>query len=219
MITTIYRIIRHGLEHLWRQRILSAATLVVIVLTLFAFESLIIGNKIFSSALNSIQNKIDISVYFKPDTPEDQILNIQKSLEEMSQVKAVDYVSKDQALQIFEANHKNDPTISQAITQLGTNPLSASLNIKAQNPSDYSTIAGYLNTDSVKGLVENVSYNQNQSVIDRLAKIINISREAGIILTIILAFIAVLVAFNTIILAIYSNKEEIEIMRLVGASN
>ncbi len=219
MATAIYRIIKHALEHLWRQRLLSVATLVVMVMTLFAFGSLIVGNHILTSALNSIQEKIDISVYFKTTTPEDQILNIQKTLQQMSQVKSVQYISNAQALQIFEQQHANDPTISQALNELGTNPLSASLNIKANNPNDYPVIANYLNGSQVSGLVENVSYNQNQLVIKRLAEIINISREAGLILTIILAFAATLIAFNTILIAIYSNREEVEIMRFVGASN
>ncbi len=207
------------MEHLWRQRLLSVATLVVMVMTLFAFGSLIVGNHILTSALNSIQEKIDISVYFKTTTPEDQILNIQKTLQQMSQVKSVQYISNAQALQIFEQQHASDPTISQALNELGTNPLSASLNIKANNPNDYPVIANYLNGSQVSGLVENVSYNQNQLVIKRLAEIINISREAGLILTIILAFAATLIAFNTILIAIYSNREEVEIMRFVGASN
>jgi cell division transport system permease protein len=219
MATAIYRIIKHALEHLWRQRLLSVATLVVMVMTLFAFGSLIVGNHILTSALNSIQEKIDISVYFKTTTPEDQILNIQKTLQQMSQVKSVQYISNAQALQIFEQQHASDPTISQALNELGTNPLSASLNIKANNPNDYPVIANYLNGSQVSGLVENVSYNQNQLVIKRLAEIINISREAGLILTIILAFAATLIAFNTILIAIYSNREEVEIMRFVGASN
>lgn len=198
---------------------MSVATLVVMVMTLFAFGSLIVGNHILTSALNSIQEKIDISVYFKTTTPEDQILNIQKTLQQMSQVKSVQYISNAQALQIFEQQHANDPTISQALNELGANPLSASLNIKANNPNDYPVIASYLNSSQVSGLVENVSYNQNQLVIKRLAEIINISREAGLILTIILAFAATLIAFNTILIAIYSNREEVEIMRFVGASN
>ncbi|MCL5016382.1 MAG: ABC transporter permease [Patescibacteria group bacterium] len=219
MATTIYRIIKNALSHLLRQRLLSVATLVIMVMTLFAFGSLIVGNHVLTSALNSIQSKIDISVYFKPDTPEDQILAIQQSLEQMSEVENVQYVSKDQALQTFEQQHANDPSISQALTELGSNPLSASLNIKANNPNQYQDIANYINSTSVSSMVENVSYNQNQLVIQRLAAILNISREAGLILTIVLAFAATLIAFNTILLAIYSNREEVEIMRLVGASN
>jgi cell division transport system permease protein len=97
--------------------------------------------------------------------------------------------------------------------------LRASLNIKAYNPKDYSAIAAYLNNESLSPIIEMISYNQNQLVIERLVKIIDIGRQAGFLLTILLATVASIVSFNTILLAIYSSREEIGIMRLVGASN
>ena len=219
MATTLYRIIKHGLQNLWRQRLLSVATLLVILLALLVFEGLMIFNTISNKAFDTIQDKIDVSVYFKTTTSEDDILRIKQSLEGLSEVKSVEYISRDKALDIFKANHQNDSTINQAIDQLGENPLEASLNVKAKDPSKYSVISSYLSNDSLKDLVDKVSYQQNQIVIERLAKIVNYGRTGGLILAIVFAFLAVLVAFNTIILAIYSNREEIEVMRLVGASD
>lgn len=219
MVTTLYRIIKHGFQNFWRQRLISVATLTVMLLALIVFSSLIIFNVVATSALNSIQEKIDISVYFKTNSPEDEILRIKRSLEELEEVKNVEYVSRDRALEIFKERHSQDATITQAIEELADNPLSASLNIKAKDPDQYSLIASYLDNSALEEYVEKVSYAQNQVVIDRLASIINVSRQAGVLLTIVLAVVAVLVVFNTILLAIYSNKEGIEIMRLVGASN
>ncbi len=219
MATTLYRIIKHGFQNFWRHRLISIATLFVILLALMVFEGLIVFNRISQQAFNTIQSKIDISVYFKTTTSEDDILNIQSQLEKLTEVKSVDYISQTQALATFEAQHQGDQTISQAIQQLGTNPLEASLNIKANDPSKYSDIASYLQNPSFSSLIDNISYQQNQVVIDRLAKIVNIGREGGLILTVLFAVLAILVAFNTILLAIYSNREEIEVMRLVGASN
>lgn len=198
---------------------LSVATLLVILLALLVFEGLMIFNTVSNKAFDTIQDKIDISVYFKTTASEDDILRIKQSLEGLSEVKSVDYISRDKALDIFKANHANDQTITQAIQQLGENPLEASLNIKARNPSQYSVIASYLQNDSLKDLVDKVSYQQNQVVIERLAKIVNIGRQGGLALTAIFALLAILVAFNTILLAIYSNREEVEVMRLVGASD
>ncbi len=198
---------------------ISVATLTVMLLALLVFSSLIIFNVVAVSALNSIQEKIDISVYFKTTAPEDEILRIKQSLEGLNEVKNVNYVSRDRALEIFKEKHASDAAITQAVNELETNPLEASLNIKANDPGNYSVIASYLNNDSLKDYVDKVSYAQNQVVIDRLASIINVSRQAGVGLTAILAIVAVLVVFNTILLAIYSNREGIEIMRLVGASN
>ncbi len=219
MATTLYRVIKHGFQNFWRQRLLSVATLLVILLALLVFEGLMIFNTVSNKAFDTIQDKIDVSVYFKTTAPEDDILRIKQSLEGLSEVKSVDYISRDKALDTFKAAHANDQTISQAIQQLGENPLEASLNVKAKNPSQYSVIASYLQNDSLKDLVDKVSYQQNQVVIERLAKIVNIGRQGGLALTAIFAFLAILVAFNTILLAIYSNREEVEVMRLVGASD
>jgi len=219
MVTTIYRIFKHGFQNFWRQRLISVATLTVMLLALIVFSSLIIFNVVATSALDSIQEKIDISVYFKTNAPEDEVLRIKRSLEELEEVKSVEYISRDKALEMFKERHLEDTTITQAVDELGENPLSASLNIKADDPSKYSLIASYLEHNTLDEYVEKVSYAQNQVVIDRLASIINISRRAGLFLTIILAIVAILVVFNTILLAIYSNREGIEIMRLVGASN
>jgi len=219
MITTLYRIIRHGFQNFWRQRLISVATLTVMLLAILVFSSVLIFNVVATSALDSIQEKIDISVYFKTSAPEDEILRIKGSLEELEEVKNVEYVSRDRALEMFKERHSEDTTITQAVDELEENPLSASLNIKARQPDQYALIASYLDNESLDSYVEKISYAQNQVVIDRLASIINVSRQAGLLLTVILAIVAILVVFNTILLAIYSNREGIEIMRLVGASN
>lgn len=219
MVTTFYRILKNGFQNFWRQRLTTVATLTVMLLALLAFLSLLVSSFVAEAALNSIQEKIDISVYFKTSAPEDEILRLKKSLEELGEVKSVEYVSRDKALDIFKERHVEDTTVTQAVDELGDNPLSASLNIKAKDPGQYSLIASYLKSGSLDQYVDKISYAENQEVIDRLASIIRTSRQAGFVITIILAVVAIIVVFNTILLAIYSNREGIEIMRLVGASN
>lgn len=220
MVTTLYRIIKYGLKNFWRQRLVTLATLTVILLALLVFQGLLIFNSVAGTVLQKLQDKIDISVYFKTNASEDEILRIQKSLEGLPEVKPpVEYVSKDAALETFKKKHENDANISKALEELEENPLPASLNIKAVDPRKYGAIAAYLENADFKDLIEEVSYSENQVVIDKLASIISISRQAGILLTIVLSLIAIVVSFNTILLAIYANREEIGIMRLVGASN
>lgn len=219
MVTTIFRLFKYGAQTFWRQWLLSIATMVVILLALLVFEALIIFGVVAKTALGAIQDKIDISIYFKVETPEDEILATKRSLENLEEVKSVEYVSRDEALARFRERHKDDETIITALGELEENPLSASLNIKAQDPDDYATIAAYLNNNVPTERVENITYNQNQVVIDRLASIIRVSRQVGIFSALFLTVVAILVAFNTILLGIYSNREEISIMRLVGASN
>ena len=219
MATALYRLIRYGFQTFWRQRLLTVATMVVILLALLVFQGLIISGVVGNTALNAIQDKIDISVYFKTNTPEDEILRVKRELEDVEEVKEVEYVSRDQAYQRFQERHQGDETITKALEELEENPLSASLNIKAKNPEEYASVASFLESIVSDELVENITYNQNQAVIDRLGALIRVSRQVGVLAAIFLTVVAVLVSFNTILLGIYSNRDEIAVMRLVGASN
>jgi len=220
MFTKLYRLIKYSFQSFWRQKLLSVATMIVILLVLLVFQGIFIFGAIGESALQSIKDKIDISLFFKPDVPEDQILAVKTEVEALDVVKEVDYVSRDQALELFKERHKSDEKVSQALEELGENPLSASLNIKTNETEELPVVAAYLNNMVPDELVDEVSYNEdNKAIIDRLTAIIAVSEFAGIILALFLAIVAVLVAFNTVLLGIYSNRDEISIMRLVGASN
>ena len=219
MFTALYRIIKYGLQGFKRNSWLSVTTIIVMTLTLSVFLGLILFSVLTTDAINLLKEKIDISVYFKTTTSEDDILKIKRSLESLAEIKSVDYISRDQALAIFKERHKEEQTISEAINVLDQNPLSASLNIKAKDPKDYPVVAAYLNNETLKDSIEQVSYNQNQIVIDRLATIVDTVQKSGISLILILSVVAILVCLNAIMLAIHSTRDEISIMRLVGASN
>lgn len=219
MIVTLSRIIKYGWQGFLRNSWLSISTIGIMVLALIVFEGLILFNFITKGAVQSIQEKVDISVYFKSNASEDSILNIKRSLEGLSEVRLVEYISRDKALEEFKIRHAEDEIIIQTLEELDENPLLASLNIKAKKLDQYGTIAGYLETASLQDLIEKVTYAQNKIVIDRLTTLVSTFKKSVIILTLFLVFLAVLVTFNTIRLAIFSNSEQIEIMRLVGASN
>lgn len=219
MLTSIARIIKYSWQHLWRNKWLSAATLIIMILALIVFESLIIFGVITRTAIDILKEKIDISVYFKPATPESEILQIKKIIEGYEEVATVEYISRERALANFKERHRDDPTINQALQELEENPLSALINIKAEDPQLYEAIAQRLDNNEWRPLIQKMTYRQNQVVIDRLGKIINLGNKLGLLITIILALVAIIVTFNTVSLAIYSNRDEIGIMRLVGAPN
>jgi cell division transport system permease protein len=219
MLTIISRIVHYGFVNFWRNGWPSAATVAIMVLALLVVVGLIFFNEVTDRAVGSIQDKIDVSVYFKTNTPEDEVLNVKQSLESLAEVKEVEYVSQDKALEIFRERHKDDPDIKNAINELNRNPFVASLNIKAHRPEQYASIAQYLQAPNLQQYFDKVSYEENESVIQRLVQIISNVNRGGLILTVMLTLIAGLVVFNTIRLAIYSNRDEIGIMRAVGASN
>ncbi len=221
MFTIFSRIIHYGFKNFWRNGLLSTATVAIMVLALLVFTGLLIFDVAADRAVASIQDKLDIVVSFKKTTPEDEILRVKESLESLPEVKSVEYISTDKAIEIFKNSEtfKNKPEISQAINELNTNPLEASLNIKARLPSQYSSIAKYLDAPNLQDSISWVSYAENQVVIDRLIAIVNTINRGGLVSTLFLTLIAGLAVFNTIRIAIYSNRDEVGIMRAVGASN
>lgn len=219
MLISLTRIIKYGIHNFIRNGWLSVSTIGIMILALIVFEGLILFNYTGKQAVASIQEKIDISVYFKSNVPEDSILNVKRSLEGLDEVKFVEYVSREKALEEFKAKHAGDETILKTLGELEENPLLASLNVKAKELNQYDTIASYLETPSLKDLIEKVTYAQNQIVINRLSSILRTLNQGIAVMTIFLAFLAVIVTFNTIRLAIFSASEQINIMRLVGASN
>lgn len=219
MFVTLTRILKYGIQGFIRNGWLSTSTIVIMVLAMIMFEGLLLFNVVTERAITALQEKIDISVYFKSNVSEDSILDLKRAVENLAEVKKVEYISKEQALEEFKTDETQDATIRQALEELGANPLLPSLNIKANDPNEYKTIADYLNKPSLGELIEKISYTQNQVIIERLTRMVNTGKTAGIVVTNFLALVAIIVTFNTIRLAIYSNSEQISIMRLVGASN
>ncbi len=220
----VKRIIRSGFFNFSRNAFVSLSSVLVMIITLSVISSLIFLSAILSSTLTEVRNKVDINVYFVTSAPEDDILALQETIQALPEVESVTYTSREQALNDFRIRHENDEFTLQALDELGTNPLGASLNIKAKNPSQYQGIADYLNTEPTlasdgSAIIDKVNYYQNKIAIDKLTQIINAAEQFGTLFTLILVGISILITFNTIRLTIFISREEISIMRLVGASS
>lgn len=218
-MTALRRVTKSGLASFWRNKWVSTATICIMVVTLCLITSLFLVSVVAGSILQDLEAKVDISVYFKVDTAESDIVRVQKELEGLPDVKGVEYVTRDMALDKFQASHQNNPLVIKSLQELGENPLEASLNIKAKVIDNYEGIASFLESPRFSGLIDTVNYRQNQKVIEKLSQILSVVRRSGLVAILVLGFIAVLVTFNTIRLTIYSMREEIGVMRLVGASN
>ncbi len=180
--------------------------------------SLFLLKKTTDFLIIKVQEKIDVSVYFKEEAPENDILALRDEIKKIPEVKNVEYISKEEALEIFTQKHEGEKELLESLAEAG-NPFLAHLNIVAFEASQYEAISNFLNQDSLQNIIQEVDYYQRKSIINNIYSITSNINKAGIILGLILGLIAALVAFNTIRLAIYSLREEISIMRLVGASN
>lgn len=218
------RIVRSGFYSFWRNGFVSLSSILVMMVTLFVIGSTIFSGAILGSTLNQIKDKVDVNVYFITTANEEEILAMKKSIEQLPEVAPpVVYVSKEDVLANFKKRHQNDEFTLQALDELGENPLGATLNIKAKDPSQYESIVKFLDNRSVlssdgTSIIDKVNYYQNKDAIDRLTSIINSANRLGVILTIFLVIISILITFNTLRLVIYMSRDEIAVMRLVGAS-
>jgi cell division transport system permease protein len=219
----IKRVIKSGFLNFRRNGLVSWAAILIVTITLSVITSIILLQAVLHNSLDQLKNKVDVTIYFNVGVEEEKILALKDSLEKLPEVAQVTYVSSEEALAIFQEKHKNDYIIIQALDELGKNPLGAYLNVEAQEVSDYENIANFLKSDNalVQGsanIIEKVNYFQNKSVIDRLQNIIVGAQKLGFVLTLVLVILSIIITFNTIRLTIFISKEEIGIMRLVGAS-
>lgn len=208
-----------GLSNFRRNLWLAGASTLIMTITLIILSVLSLLFVITNSSVRTIKERVDISAYFKNGLAESQIQTIKGQLEDDSRIEEVRYVSADEALAKFKENHSNDPLLLESVGELNENPLPATLQIKAKNLEDYPAVAELLNSDKYSASIEKVNFEDNRTLIARLNNLLKFIITVGIILIGVFSAIAVLVIFNTITLTIYNRKEEVEIMRFVGATN
>ena len=217
-LLSFLRVIKFSLQDIARNVWLTIATIIILILALFSINMLLTVNVITQAAMNSIKEKIDVNLYLKPESGEDKIMALKAEIGKYSQVKEIKYISRAEALEAFKAKHQNNPEVLEALRQLGENPLTPTLIIKANNIEQYDELILKLNKIN-SDIIESRNFENHKSI---LFKIDNISRkvnEVGIFVSLIFIIISVLVVYNTIRVAIYTHRKEIGIMKLVGASN
>ena len=213
------RIIKAGFTNYWRNVGLSLATTLILTVTLFALSVLLMIVLIGRVSLDSIQEKVDVSVYFDSFASEIQVQQIVQDVKSSPQVKNVEYLTKEQALENFKATHQDSDLLLQSLQELDQNPLSPTMVIKAYHPEDYQAIVARLEESKKSGVIKDITYYDNRSTIDRLTRIMNTARVGGLLVSGIFILITIIVIFNTIRLTIFSRQNEISIMKLVGATN
>lgn len=214
------RLLISAFKDLTRNIWLNIATVIIMVISLFTVTVMIAVEAVGNHALVALKDKIDITIQFKDDADEEKILELKKDLEARADVAKVEYISKEQALASFKETHRDDAYINDSLTELGDNPLFAVLNVKARELSQYKDLDGHVSSnDNYKDIIEKVNFKENEIAINNFSNILTAIKEGIMALSVLFILIGVMVAFNTIRLAMYAHKSEIEIMRLVGAGN
>jgi len=219
MTTSLKRIIKSGWKSFFRNIGLSIASVFIMIMVIFMVSTLFLLGPVSDALISSVEKKVDVSVYFKENISEDEIMAVSAEINSISEVKEIEYVSKDQALETFIERHKDDPVIIESLAELGYNPFYDALNIRAWEASQYEQVASLLEAGVFQDLIHKVDYYQRKPIIDKVFAITAGINKIGLFFGLIFGIIAVLVAFNTVRIAINNSDEEISVMRLVGASN
>ncbi len=222
-ITVLKRIIKAGFLNFKRGGVVSWAAVLVVTITLSVITLIILLQAVLHFSLAQIKDKVDVTIYFTVGAGEDKIMALKSSIEKLPEVSQISYTSASEALKLFRDRHSKDYPTIQALDEIGENPLGGYLNVKAKEIGQYESIANFLKSGSALSLdsasiVDKVNYYQNKLVIDRLNTIISGAQKLGFLITLLLVLISIVITFNTIRLTIFISKEEIGVMRLVGAS-
>lgn len=218
-MTTLWRIFLSGTNNFVRNAWLSAAAMAVMIITLTIVLFSVIANATFSYTVQQIRDKIDISVYLKDSVTTAQRNKLENDLKKIDNVKDIIYISKEQALKNYVEINKDNIDLQLAISQTD-NPLPQSLEIKVNDPDHIENIKTFLEKPDIKNLQsDETSYSgDRKEAIDKIAKATSFIRKAGVVGVLVFAFISVLIIFNTIQMAIFNRRDELSIMRLLGAS-
>jgi cell division transport system permease protein len=207
--------------NVFRNSFVSLASIFVMTMTLVIVGSLMFVNALVGDFVSYIKDKVDVNVYFVTTVAEPSILQLKTELERIPEVKFVTYTSREDAIADFRARHEDDQRMLQGLDELGDNPFGASLSVKAKEPSEYEGIAKFLESRSTdaegKPFIDSVNYAQNKLVIEQLENLTAYISRFGLATILVFAIASILITFNTIRLAIYTAREEIAVMRLVGA--
>src|SRR5688572_5641541 len=219
MILSAARVVKFAFKDFWRNLGLSLMTISILVLTYFSLNLLVIVNFFTDAAIQVIENRVDISVYFGPDVSDERVHGVRGNLTSLPEVKEVIFISREEALDQFKKNHAEEPEILAALQEVGENPLGPVLVIKAKDAGRYGPILEALESPAIKSLVEDKTVQDHRVLIERLTSVTAKVQRAALGLSLVFALISLLIVFNTIRVSIYIHREEIAIMRLVGASS
>lgn len=219
MFVSSYRVTKFAFQNFWRNFWLSIITVSMLLLTLVTINILLVLNVVTDRAISLVEDRVEVSVYFYDYTPDTTVSSAVVYLRGLSQVRDVETVSADEAYEQFLVRHANDTEIMASLEEVGGNPFGPSLVVKAHAVEDFDVIIDALDNPQFRDAIREKDFSDYQSIVERIRSTTDRMRSFGIALAFIFLLIAILIVFNTVRIGIFIHREEIAIMRLVGASN
>ncbi len=222
MFVQFTRILKFAIQGFFRNFWLSIANVTILTLTLVVINFLIVFNLLTMNAIDLVKDKVDISLYFKQDISTNDIEQVKQKISKSPEIKSVEYISSEKALQIFQERHDGED-INKAIEDLKKEDdqiFAASIKIKAKDVAMYDQILKELRTSQYSNLFE-IDENQFKDysrITERLNSISSKVELVGYMVSLIFIIITLTMVYNSIKIAIYTHRDEIYIMKLVGAN-
>ena len=219
ILVSIKRIFIFALQNFWRNIWLSVVTVTIMILCLWSIVLLGVLNAVSQEALAKLAEKIDIAVYLKPDLKSEQVENMRVDLAKLPTVKKLEVITADEAIKRFQDKHEGNAAIKQSLLDLKNNPFGATIIIKAGNEEGYNKILTALEGRRFKPFIQSANFDDYRRVIKEVGTWVEKLKNIAGGFSLFFLLITLLVVFNTIRMNIYTHREEIAIMRLVGASS
>lgn len=218
---TFLRMCRYGVNNFSRNAWLTIAATAVMTITLFVIFVSVISQHVMANTLDVVRDSVRMSIYLKNETTQDQVRAVVKEVEQLNSVVEVTTQSPDEARDDFINKNKNDPSTLEAVKE-ATNQFFWTLKIKVTDINDTSELASYVETSGLLG--EHIDPNHEPSfkgdrreAIEKIASTAVFAQNIGIIVSVVFVAISTLIIFNTIRMAIFNRREEIQMMKLIGA--
>ena len=213
-----------GLVNVVRNSFVSFSVIFVMTVSLFIVGFSLLFGQVMSDVTDGLRDKVDMTVYFVSGTPEEQVFEFRDKLEGLAQVREVIYVSQETALEEYRKRHENDTDILRGLDILEENPFRARLSIRAHQAGDFEAISRFVENEDILSdnptkVVDKIDYYQNRQVIMRLSSVVDTATFLTRIVIALLIFISFIIVFNIIRLIIYLSRDEIKVMRLIGAAD
>lgn len=218
-MTPFWRVLKFAFQDLGRNLGLSFMTVLILMLMLLSVNVLWSVDVVTKEAVKLVKNQINVSLYFKPETSDKEVAEVQKYLGQFPQVTEVSLISRQDVLLSFQERHKISTEVLSAIDELGDNPFGPTIVIKTREPEDYKKVISALDVPEYENMIETKSFEGHEEGIEKIQNITNRIEKLGFSLSILFAVISFLIIFNTIRVAIFTHRIEISIKRLVGASS
>ncbi len=216
---SFFRVIKFAFLDIARNFSLSFMTVLILVMMMLSVNALLVVRYLTQQSIAYVKDQIDVSVYFDPEAKDEKINEVKKYISAFPEVTNVQYIDREAVLKDFKEKHKENKEILSSLDELGMNPLGPTMIIKTREPSDYQKVITALSVPEYDALIQSKTFGDTQKAIERIDTITHRVEEMSLVLTVLFALIAFLVIFNTIRVAIFTQRAEISIKKLVGATN